>query len=77
MKTLDLTQIVQRPTHFTPGQESTIDLCFLSLSGSLLNCSTIPPLENSDHKSLTVVLKCAYSHLQMLKMCKIIQGLGS
>ena len=73
MKTLDLTQKVQHPTHFTPsGQESTINLCFLSQPGSLVNCSTTPPLGNSDHKSLTVVLKCAYSHSKILKICKII-----
>lgn len=73
MNTLDLSQIVETPTHSTSsGQETKIDLCFLSQPESLLSCCTAPPLGSSDHKSLLVFLKCAYSRQKMLKTSKTL-----
>lgn len=46
---LCLTQIVSEPTHVTSNSHSLIDLIFMSSPSSLINCSTVPALANSDH----------------------------
>ena len=53
-----LTQVVHSPTHSKPnGEPSLIDLALLSDTSQLTECSTIPPLANSDNKGLHLQLK--------------------
>ena len=45
-----LTQMVSDPTHAWPGGSSTIiDLVLVSNENTVVDCSTTPPLANSDH----------------------------
>ena len=50
---LCLCQVVSEPTHITSEKAtSLIDLIYLSVPSSVLNCATISPLMNSDHLGL-------------------------
>ena len=51
---LDLTQVVSEPTHFSSSSVSLIDLVYLSAPANLISCATIPSLANSDHLGLCV-----------------------
>ncbi len=48
-----LDQIVSHPTHFSPsGSPSLIDLVLISPSFSPSSCNILPPISNSDHRSI-------------------------
>ena len=50
---LCLSQVVSEPTHLiSDNASSLIDLIYLSVPSSVLSCTTIPPLANSDHLGL-------------------------
>ena len=54
---LSLEQIVTEPTHSSPnGNQSLIDLVFLSNAHQLICCKNLPPLGNSDHACIDVTL---------------------
>ena len=54
---LSLKQIVTEPTHSSPnGNQSLIDLVFLSNAHQLMCCKNLPPLGNSDHACIDVHL---------------------
>ena len=54
---LSLEQIVTEPTHSSPnGNQSLIDLVFLSNVHQLICCKNLPPLGNLDHACIDVTL---------------------
>jgi hypothetical protein len=55
-----LIQVVQSGTYVSPSGVSLIDLIFVSVSSFLYMCSALPPLGNSDHSGLQLVVntKC-------------------
>ena len=58
LQTLSLSQVVQFPTHATlNGDRSLIDWAVLSNVELLSECSIIPPLSNSDHNGIYLLLK--------------------
>lgn len=57
LSTFSLTQVVSDYTHHGPHGDSLIDLVLLSQPSQLIDCSTIPPLGNSDHLGIAVTLK--------------------
>ena len=58
MHTVSLSQVVDSPTHYShSGHPSLIDLAFVSNIHSLLECTVIHPLSNSDHFGLSVTLQ--------------------
>ena len=61
LQMFSLSQVVNTPTHTSPnGDTSLIDLAILSNTALLLDCSTIPPLMNSDHNGLKLSLRWKY-----------------
>ena len=56
LSSLCLVQIVSEPTRTTQTSCSTIDLVLMSSPSYLNSCTTIPPLSNSDHHGLSVLL---------------------
>ena len=53
-----LSQVVDTHTHLNvTGSATLIDLAFISNTKQLLKCSVIPPLANSDHNGLNLLLK--------------------
>ena len=52
-----LSQIVSEPTRVTDTSSTLIDLIFVSSPTNVLTCSTIPPLANSDHNGLQLIVK--------------------
>ena len=61
-----LTQMVSDPTHASPGGSSTIiDLVFVSNENTVVDCSTTPPLANSDHSGLQVQYDWRHSGKQI------------
>jgi len=53
-----LSQVVNSSTHSKPnGEPSLIDLALLLDTSQLINCCTVPPLANSDHNGLQLLLK--------------------
>jgi len=61
-----LTQIVKEPTRITTTTSSIIDLVFLSAPDTLLSHSILPPVNNSDHYSISLSVRlpanCPPSH---------------
>ena len=54
-----LTQVVPHPTHINHSGNSTlIDLVLLSAPSQLVRCEVIPPLGNSDHNGINLLVKC-------------------
>ena len=48
---------ITEPTHSSPsGNQSLIDLVFLSNTDLLMHCKNLPPLGNSDHACIDVTL---------------------
>ena len=58
MNSFDLTQVVSSPTYVSHnGKEILIDLALILSSSKLKECSVIPPLSNSDHDGVHLVLR--------------------
>ena len=58
MNSFDLTQVVSCPTHVSHnGKETLIVLALILSSSKLKECSVIPPLSNSDHDGVHLVLR--------------------
>ena len=58
MSSYSLTQVVNDTTHVHyNGSPSTIDLVLISNLSNLSNCCSVPPLYNSDHNGLKVIIK--------------------
>ncbi len=72
ISTFSLTQTVPKPTHLGSHGGSLIDLVFLSQPNRLSYCSTIPPLENSDHQGVSVKLKWRVSSKQLTAKSRTI-----
>ena len=54
-----LSQVVTDDTHVSSnGHTSLIDLVLTSSPSQILNCSTIPPLSNSDHRGIHLTISC-------------------
>ena len=52
-----LTQVVTQPTHISPSRTATlIDLALLSTLSQMVSCDVIPPLGNSDHNGIGLLL---------------------
>ena len=87
-----LSQVVTEPTHFSPnGNSSLIDLALMSNPSQLQDCSTIPPLGNSDHcgVSLSIRWKCntehvtvnprkiwRYTHANFERACELLEAVN-
>ena len=70
------------------GRTSLIDLVLTSSPSQILNCSTIPPLSNSDHRGIHLTISCRphcphqpsqhkrtvwrYMHADFEKACEMI-----
>ncbi len=53
-----LSQIVCRPTHTSPNGNSTlIDLALIPPSTEVVSCSVVPPIGNSDHNGIELLLR--------------------
>ena len=88
MSLFSLSQSVVGPTHVQNNTSSTIDLVFVSNPSLVNECSTIPPLSNSDHLGILLDLKkklkpsdkCQgrliwrYSHADWEKACDLIDS---
>ena len=88
MSLFSLSQSVVGPTHVQNNTSSTIDLVFVSNPSLVSECSTIPPLSNSDHLGILLDLKkklkpsdkCQgrliwrYSHADWDKACDLIES---
>ena len=66
-----LTQVVPTPTHTnSSGKATLIDLALLSSPSQLVECSVIPPLCNSDHDGINLILKWSRSNPSSGKVSK-------
>ena len=73
LQLFSLSQTVCSPTHANPnGDTSLIDLALVSNTSLLLDCSTIPPLANSDHNGLKLSLKIKHNHQQVQQQPRTI-----
>ena len=64
MSSFSLSQIVTKPTPITTTASTLIDLAFTSTQRMVHQCETVPPLANSDHLGIQLVLS--------VKLCKNI-----
>ena len=65
MSSFNLSQIVSEPTRIVNSISTLIDLAFTSTRRMVQLCETIPPLANSDHLGIHLVLS--------IRLCKNIQ----
>ena len=57
LSSFNLFQVVQEPTRIAPsGNATLIDLVLVSNKGAVNNCSTVPPLVNSDHNGISLTI---------------------
>ena len=56
MSSFNLTQIVTEPTRITSNSATLIDLIFVATPTLVKSCLTIPPLSNSDHNGLQLLV---------------------
>ena len=56
MSSFNLTQVVSKPTRIVNDCSSLIDLAFVSVPGMVQSCETIPPLANSDHLGIHLIM---------------------
>ena len=63
---------MSEPTHFSPnGHSSIIDLVFLSNPHQLIHCHILPPLANSDHVCIDVLLSAKRNNYALQNQPKI------
>ena len=59
LQSFSLSQVVTEPTHIKHnGNSSLIDLGLMSAPETLSNCTTVPPLVNSDHLGILIDIYC-------------------
>ena len=59
LQSFSLSQVVTEPTHIQHnGNSSLIDLVLMSAPETLSNCTTVPPLANSDHLGIIIDIHC-------------------
>ena len=59
LRIFSLSQVVTEPTHIKHnGNSSLIDLVLMSAPETLSNCTTVPPLANSDHLGILIDIPC-------------------
>ena len=56
MSSFNLSQVISEPTRVVNDCSSLIDLAFVSVPGTVQLCETIPPLGNSDHLGIHLIM---------------------
>ena len=56
MSSFNLTQVISEPTRVVNDCSSLIDLAFVSVPVMVQSCETIPPLANSDHLGIHLIM---------------------
>ena len=56
MSSFNLIQVISEPTRVVNDCSSLIDLAFVSVPGMVQSCETIPPLANSDHLGIHLIM---------------------
>ena len=67
VSSFDLIQVVTEPTRVSLYTATLIDLVFVSCPPLVESCITIPPLANSDHNGLQLVIRLKSANSGMLR----------